>query len=192
MKKGRNDHRCHFTGYWNTGEPWPRWILDTSRCRCLGWFTHASSRLSSRSWWFNFAELSELLKTLVASGHAIGMDITIFNPQLDLDGTITRRFVSEHNSRVILRERKDCKLQSAFLASRYVCYLGGERVSEPVLGFKSYSSVLIFLLYNSILNSIFNKKKRMRGELRSLSYWPVLVLPLVTGVVTTWYCCIWS
>lgn len=42
----------------------------------------------------NFTELSELLKTLVASGHAIGMDITIFNPQLDLDGTITRRFVS--------------------------------------------------------------------------------------------------
>jgi arginase len=42
----------------------------------------------------NFAELSELLKTLVASGHAIGMDITIFNPQLDLDGTVTRRFVS--------------------------------------------------------------------------------------------------
>ena len=42
----------------------------------------------------NFAELSELLKALVASGHAIGMDITIFNPQLDLDGTITRRFVS--------------------------------------------------------------------------------------------------
>jgi arginase len=42
----------------------------------------------------NFTELSELLKALVASGHAIGMDITIFNPQLDLDGTITRRFVS--------------------------------------------------------------------------------------------------
>ncbi len=42
----------------------------------------------------NFAELSELLKTLVSSGHAIGMDITIFNPQLDLDGSITRRFVS--------------------------------------------------------------------------------------------------
>jgi arginase len=42
----------------------------------------------------NFAELTELLKTLVASGRAIGMDITIFNPQLDLDGTITRRFVS--------------------------------------------------------------------------------------------------
>jgi arginase len=42
----------------------------------------------------NFTELSELLKTLVASGHAIGMDITIFNPQLDLDGTITKRFVS--------------------------------------------------------------------------------------------------
>jgi arginase len=42
----------------------------------------------------SFSELSELLKTLVASGHAVGMDITIFNPRLDLDGSITRRFVS--------------------------------------------------------------------------------------------------
>jgi arginase len=42
----------------------------------------------------SFSELSELLKILVASDHAIGMDITIFNPLLDLDGSITRRFVS--------------------------------------------------------------------------------------------------
>jgi len=42
----------------------------------------------------SFNELSELLKTLIASGHTIGMDITIFNPRLDLDGSITRRFVS--------------------------------------------------------------------------------------------------
>jgi arginase len=42
----------------------------------------------------SFVELSELLKTLVASGRAVGMDITIFNPQLDLGGSITRRFVS--------------------------------------------------------------------------------------------------
>ena len=42
----------------------------------------------------SFAELSELLKTLVVSDHAVGMDITIFNPMLDLDGSITRRFVS--------------------------------------------------------------------------------------------------
>ena len=42
----------------------------------------------------SFAELSELLKTLVVSDHAVGMDITIFNPRLDLDGSITRRFVS--------------------------------------------------------------------------------------------------
>jgi arginase len=42
----------------------------------------------------NFSELSELLKTLVASDRAVGMDITIFNPRLDLDGSITRRFVS--------------------------------------------------------------------------------------------------
>jgi arginase len=42
----------------------------------------------------SFAELSELLKTLIASGRVVGMDITIFNPQLDLGGSITRRFVS--------------------------------------------------------------------------------------------------
>jgi arginase len=42
----------------------------------------------------SFPELSELLKTLVISDRAVGMDITIFNPRLDLDGSITRRFVS--------------------------------------------------------------------------------------------------
>ena len=42
----------------------------------------------------SFSELSELLKTIVASNHAVGMDITIFNPRLNLDGSITRRFVS--------------------------------------------------------------------------------------------------
>jgi arginase len=42
----------------------------------------------------SFSELSELLKTLVASDAAVGMDITIFNPLLDFDGSITRGFVS--------------------------------------------------------------------------------------------------
>jgi arginase len=42
----------------------------------------------------SFSELSELLKILVASDRAVGMDITIFNPMLDFDGSITRRFVS--------------------------------------------------------------------------------------------------
>jgi arginase len=42
----------------------------------------------------SFSELSELLKTIVASDRAIGMDITIFNPRLDLDRSITQRFVS--------------------------------------------------------------------------------------------------
>ena len=41
----------------------------------------------------SFSELTELLKTLVDSGCAVGMDITIFNPRLDLDGSITQRFV---------------------------------------------------------------------------------------------------
>jgi arginase len=42
----------------------------------------------------SFYELSELLKILVASGHSSGTDITIFNPKLDSDGSIARRFVS--------------------------------------------------------------------------------------------------
>jgi arginase len=42
----------------------------------------------------SFSELSDLLKTLLGSGRAVGMDITIFNPRLDLDGSVTRRFVS--------------------------------------------------------------------------------------------------
>ena len=42
----------------------------------------------------SFSELGELLKILVASDRAVGMDITIFNPLLDFDGSITRRFVS--------------------------------------------------------------------------------------------------
>jgi arginase len=42
----------------------------------------------------SFDELSELLKIIVATGRSIGMDITIFNPNLDPDGFIARRFVS--------------------------------------------------------------------------------------------------
>jgi arginase len=42
----------------------------------------------------SFSELSELLKTVITSDRAVGMDITILNPLQDLDGSITRRFVS--------------------------------------------------------------------------------------------------
>jgi arginase len=41
-----------------------------------------------------FTELSELLKVLFLSGSAVGMDITIFNPALDSDGSIARNLVS--------------------------------------------------------------------------------------------------
>jgi arginase len=41
-----------------------------------------------------FSELSKLLSALIASGHAVGMTITIFNPHLDLDGSIAKNFVS--------------------------------------------------------------------------------------------------
>ena len=42
----------------------------------------------------SFSELSELLKIIITSGRAVGIDITIFNPNLDLDGSIARNFVS--------------------------------------------------------------------------------------------------
>lgn len=42
----------------------------------------------------SFTELSELLKALLSSGRAVGMSITIFNPRLDLDGSIAQRLVS--------------------------------------------------------------------------------------------------
>ena len=42
----------------------------------------------------SFSELSELLKIIVASGRTVGMDITIFNPNFDADGSIAHRFVS--------------------------------------------------------------------------------------------------
>ena len=42
----------------------------------------------------SFSDLSELLKIILRSKCAVGMDITIFNPLLDVDGSITHRFVS--------------------------------------------------------------------------------------------------
>ena len=41
-----------------------------------------------------FLELGDLLKILLNSGQAVGMDITIFNPTLDKDGSIARKLVS--------------------------------------------------------------------------------------------------
>jgi arginase len=40
------------------------------------------------------SELSELLRIIISSNRAVGMSITIFNPNLDLDGTIAKNFVS--------------------------------------------------------------------------------------------------
>ena len=37
-------------------------------------------------------ELTAILRTALASGRALGIDITIFNPKLDQDGSIARRF----------------------------------------------------------------------------------------------------
>jgi arginase len=38
----------------------------------------------------SYAELSDLLRVLLVSGLAVGMDITIFDPELDADGSIAR------------------------------------------------------------------------------------------------------
>jgi arginase len=42
----------------------------------------------------SYPDLSQLLKIVLASGRAIGLDITVFNPKLDPDGSIARKFVS--------------------------------------------------------------------------------------------------
>jgi arginase len=41
----------------------------------------------------SFSELSELLRIIISSKRAIGMNITIFNRTLDLDGSIAKNFV---------------------------------------------------------------------------------------------------
>jgi arginase len=42
----------------------------------------------------SFSDLSELLRVLLATRHAVGMTITIFNPHMDPDGSIANKFVS--------------------------------------------------------------------------------------------------
>jgi arginase len=42
----------------------------------------------------NFTELSKLLKILLKSGQAVGMDITIINPNLDKGGEVSHKLVS--------------------------------------------------------------------------------------------------
>lgn len=42
----------------------------------------------------DYKGLRELLRILLSSRKAVGMDITIFNPKLDLDGSTARRLVS--------------------------------------------------------------------------------------------------
>ncbi len=42
----------------------------------------------------SFSDVSELLRILISTRCAVGMTITIFNPHLDLDGSIANEFVS--------------------------------------------------------------------------------------------------
>jgi arginase len=43
---------------------------------------------------FSFAELRTVLCLALASGRIVGMDVTIFNPRLDIDGSIARKLVT--------------------------------------------------------------------------------------------------
>jgi arginase len=43
---------------------------------------------------FSFAELRTVLRLALASGRIVGMDVTIFNPRLDIDGSIARKVVT--------------------------------------------------------------------------------------------------
>ncbi len=42
----------------------------------------------------SYSDLTEVLNVLLATNRAVGMTITIFNPRLDLDGSIANNFVS--------------------------------------------------------------------------------------------------
>jgi arginase len=42
----------------------------------------------------DLSELSKVLRILISSQYAVGISITIFNPKLDVDGSIARNFVS--------------------------------------------------------------------------------------------------
>jgi arginase len=41
----------------------------------------------------SWGELTKVLQAAIGSGRAVGLDITIFNPKLDEDGTIAAAFV---------------------------------------------------------------------------------------------------
>ncbi len=41
----------------------------------------------------SFSDVSELLRVLISTRRAVGMTITIFNPHLDIDGSIANEFV---------------------------------------------------------------------------------------------------
>ena len=49
-------------------------------------------------------ELVAILRTAVASGKALGIDVTIFNPKLDEDGAIARRFVKALGDGLVARD----------------------------------------------------------------------------------------
>lgn len=49
-------------------------------------------------------ELVAILRMAIASGKALGIDVTIFNPKLDEDGAIARRFVKALCNGLVARD----------------------------------------------------------------------------------------
>ncbi len=54
----------------------------------------------------SYSELTELLKILMASRRAVGMDVTIFNPSRDIKGSIAQKLVSSLVAGLSYREGK--------------------------------------------------------------------------------------
>jgi hypothetical protein len=68
-------------------DPVPLLVLGQAAALVLPWHDAIGTRQPGGT---SYAELSNLLRALLASGLAVGMEIAIFDPELDPDGSIAR------------------------------------------------------------------------------------------------------
>jgi arginase len=78
-------------------------------------------------------ELVAILRTAMASGRALGIDVTIFNPKLDEDGAIARRFVKALGDGLDAREGFPTGNSRQKTARRVTC-LAHRNGSRPTHG----------------------------------------------------------
>ena len=75
----------------------------------------------------NWAELEIVLRAALRSGKAVGLDITIFNPQLDRDGTIARALVESLGR--ALAPSPDARLELCALRQRRMGMFGAAHLN---------------------------------------------------------------